>query len=277
MVEPLDLSLRFIENHPVDAAKILESLPPSKTCEFLFHIDEQYVVKVMARLVPEYAANCFAQLPLDRSLQLVRQLETQPVVDIFRYLTPSIKNRLLNQMPLSKRLAVQTLNKYSQNSVGAWLSADYISVGEDRTIEDVIELIQESEQRNQEYVYVVNAKKQFVSAVNTFQLLKAGLKARISSIRGTSEISLSARSSIQDVCAHDAWKHYTMLPVIEHDRRLVGVLSYSDLMEALEKSQIEFNAQTASIGNEVLNLYWAVFNNFVQLLSDFYSMICWKK
>ncbi|KPJ94089.1 MAG: hypothetical protein AMJ53_05965 [Gammaproteobacteria bacterium SG8_11] len=276
MIEPLDLSLRFIEHHPGDAAKILETLPPYRTSELLLAIDDTFAVQVVTHLAADYAAACMALMPLDKKRQVFRQLDIQTSVDIFRYLNAKEKYRLLNQLPFSKRLAIQTVNNYSQYSVGAWMSTDYVFVREDKTVEEVIEYIQGSELQNQDYVYVVNSKRQLVSTIQTSQLLKASLKAHISAIRSISIYDLFARANIQDIAEHEAWKHFKILPVVEHDKRLVGALSYKDLMTALDKSRFEFNAQTANIGGEALNLFWALFNNFIELLNDMYSILLRK-
>jgi len=276
MIEPLDLAQQFVEQHPAEAAKVFETLTPARTSEFLLTINDAAVIRTVSYLAADYAALCIPLLPMDRKLTLFKQLETQTSVDIFRYLTSKEKFRLLNKLPFRKRLAIQTLNKYNQNSVGAWMSTDFISVREDKTIEEVIELIQGSDLPNQDYVVVVNANRQFVSLLNTSQLLKVGLKSRISSVRNTSDFNLSARATIQDVSLYDAWKHFTMLPVVEYDKRLVGVLSYKDLSTALEKSHIEFTARTASMGDEALNLFSSLFSNYIQLLNDFYRIITSK-
>lgn len=276
MIEPQALAQLFIEKHPSDAAKVLETLSPSRTSEFLLTLQDIAIARIVNHLAADYAALCIPSLPMDKKLGVFNHLDTQTAVDIFRYLTSKEKLRLLNQLPLRKRLAIQTLNKYTQNSVGAWMSTDYISVREDITIEEVIELIQGSELSNHDYVFVVNAKRQFISVVNTSQLLKAGLKAHISAVRKTTDFWLPARATIQEVAEHQAWKYFTLLPVVEHDKRLVGALSYKDLTAALNKSHIEFTASTAGLGEEALNLFLAVFRNYIQILYDFFAILMRK-
>ncbi|WP_455212487.1 magnesium transporter MgtE N-terminal domain-containing protein [Kaarinaea lacus] len=277
MIEPLNLAQQFIEQHPAEAAKILETLLPARTSEFLLTVNEETIARTVTSLAADYAALCITLLPMNRKVALFKLLETQTSVDIFRYLPNKEKIRLLNQLPLRKRLAIQTLNKYNQNSVGAWMSTDFISIREEKIVEEVIELIQESDLPNQDYVFVTNAQRQFVSILNTSQLLKAGLKSRISSVRNKTVYNLSARATMQEIAQHEGWKHYTMLPVVEHDMRLVGVLAYEDLTTALEKSHIEFSARTADMGSEALSLFWSLFNNSIQLLNDFSSIILNKK
>ena len=276
MIEPLDLSRNFTERHPADAAKLLETLPASKSSEYLLSLSDPLAARIVTLLAADYAAACMPLLPMGNKIQLFRQMDIQTAVDIFRYLNAKEKYRLLNQLPFNKRLAIQTLNRYNKNNVGAWMRTDYLVVGDDKTIEEVIEYVQGSEIQNQDYVFVVSAKKQFVSVINTSQLLKASLKARITAVRTTSNVSLSARATIPEVAEHDAWKRFTMLPVVEYDKRLVGALMYSDLLEALEKSHIEFTAQTASIGSEALNLFSALFNNYLQLMNDLFKIMLRK-
>jgi len=268
MIEPLDLSLIFAEQHPRDAARTLETLPASKTCAFLLQITDAGAAHVIGYMAADYAAICLPLLPKAKITPLFKELEIQTTVDIFRYLNAREKNLLVNHLPLNKRLAIQTLNKYSQNSVGAWMSTDYIFVTEDTTVEEAIEIIQGSDGDNQDYVYIVNSKRQFIGSVRTSLLLKASLHARISAIKNKSTEIMPARSLIQDTLDHPGWQQHRVLPVIEYDNRLVGILSYNDLHIALEQSHTEFTTQAANIGAEGINLFWALFNNFLQLLAD---------
>jgi magnesium transporter len=276
MIDPLDLAHYYIERHPADAARTLETLTPARTSEFLLAVDDKQITLAVAQLTPDYAAACIPFLPFDRKLSLFKHLDTQVTVDIFRYLNNKEKYGLLYKLPLSKRLAIQTLNKYNLNSCGAWMSTDYFSVREDKTVAEVIELIQTSDLANQDYVFVVNTKRQFLFTINTSQLLKTGLGAQLRAVGNPATASLPARATVQEVQEFGAWKHYTVLPVVEHDNRLVGALSYNDLMAAFEKSQLEFAARTADVGDEALSLFWALFNNSIQLLNDFYAILMRK-
>ena len=277
MIEPLNLAQQFIEQHPAEAAKVLETLLPAKTSEFLVTVNDEAIARTVTSLTAGYASLCITLLPMNRKVALFKLLETQSAVDIFRYLPNKEKVRLLNQLPLRKRLAIQTLNKYNQNSVGAWMNTDFISVREEKIVEEVIELIQSSDLPNKNYVMVVNAQRQFVSILNTSQLLTAGLKSRISSVRNKAIYCLTARATMQEIAQHEGWKHFTILPVVEHDKRLVGVISYEVLTSALEKSHIEFTARTANMGDEALSLFGSLFNNSIQLLNDFSSIFLNKK
>jgi len=268
MIEPLDLSLIFADQHPRDAARVLESLPASKTSEFLANITDSSAARIMSFMAADYAAVCVPLLPVARKILLFKQLEIQTTMDIFRYLGARDKNQLLNQLPLNKRLAVQALNKYSQNSVGAWMSTDYVAVAEDTTVEDVIEVIQRSDSQYQDYVYVIGSRRQYLCAVRVSLLLKASLHARISVVKSDSHDSLMARALIQDTLEHPGWQHHRIMPVTDYDNRLVGILSYRDLNTAVEQSHVEFTAQAANISGSAVNLFWVVFNNFLQLLID---------
>ncbi len=276
MIEPLDLTLTFLEKHPADAARVLESLPPTRTAELLSEVEPRYLGQTLNHMAADYTASCVPLVSTEKKVQLFRLLETQTAVDVFRYLDNKEKYRLLYKLPLSKRLAIQTVNKYNQNSVGAWMSTEYLSVKEDKTVEEVIELIQGSES-TQDYVFVVNVRRELVSIVKTSQLLKTSLSAQISAVRDRSVFSLTARTTIQEASSHEAWKFFHTLPVVEHDNRLVGALAYSDMSLALEKAHVEFSARTAGVGDEALSLFWVVFNNFIQLLNDLFSMAARKQ
>ncbi|WP_455206005.1 magnesium transporter MgtE N-terminal domain-containing protein [Kaarinaea lacus] len=272
MIEPFDLALKFVENHPADAATILETMPPANTSEFLTALNDSAATEITTHLAADYVALCIPRLSIGKKVYLFNHLPSQVSADIFRYLGNEEKYNILKKLPLLNRLNLQTISKYNQNSVGAWMSTSFISARIDNTVEEVIELIQASDLPNQDYVFVVNAKRQFESIVNTSQLLKASLKTYIGAVANASTFHLQARATLQEISQHVAWKHFTTLPVIEHDKRLVGALSYNAVTMALDKSHVEFSARTSDIGDEALSLFWILFNNFIQLLDDFYSI-----
>lgn len=277
IINPLDLSLRFVEQHPTDAVGILESLPAEKTCDYILNASENCGTQLIGLMSANYAAVCVSLLPASKTVPLFKELEIQTTVEIFRYLNTRDKNRLINQLPLNKRLAVQALNKYNQNSVGAWMRTDFIAVTEDTTIEEIIEIIQQSHDPYQDYVYIVNSKRQFVYAVRTATLLKTGLHARISTVKTLSTECLMARAMIQDVTEHPGWQHHRVLPVTEYDNRLAGILSYSDLNIAMEQSHLAFSNRAADVSGEAINLFWLVFNNFLHLFIDASAAILKKR
>lgn len=277
MIEPLDLARKFVEKHPADAATLLETMPPANTSEFLSALNDSAATQITAHLAADYVALCIPRLPIDRKVYLFNHLPSQVSTDIFRYLNREEKYNILKKLPLLHRLNLQTINKYNQNSVGAWMSTSFISAREDNTVEEVIELIQASDLPNQDYVFVVNTKRQFVSIVNTSQLLKASLKTYISTVANASTFHLQARATLQEISQHIAWKHFTILPVIEHDKRLVGALSYNAVTMALDKSHVDFAESTTDIGDEALSLFWILFNNFIQLMDDFYNIVARNK
>ena len=95
MIEPLDLSRNFAERHPADAAKLLETLPASKSSEYLLSLSDPLAARIVTLLAADYAAACMPLLPMGNKIQLFRQMDVQTAVDIFRYLNTKETNCLL--------------------------------------------------------------------------------------------------------------------------------------------------------------------------------------
>lgn len=267
MSDYIDLSVKFIMRHPEDAAKLLENLPPAVVSNLLANLDTLVAIKLVKNLPADFAATCITIMPVEQKVDLIQQLDVQSCLEIFRYLHADEEKLLLPKLPLSKRLTIQTLNKYSENSVGSWMNTNITSISQVRSVEEAIEVVQDSSFGYHDHLYMVDIRKNYVATLLVSQLIKAKPNLKISDLEHSVKFSLSARLPLQSVVNHDGWKYFSILPVIEHNGRLVGELSNKTLMDALAKTEDEAATNSYATINETFNLYWVLFNNFILVLN----------
>ncbi len=124
--------------YPVDLADILEE------------VDEKQLVLIFRLLVKEEAAETFAYMNSDLREVLINALtdsELEEVmeemylddtVDVLEEMPANVVDRLLLATDEEKRVQINQLSQYPEDSAGSVMNVDYIALSMDMTVEDAI-------------------------------------------------------------------------------------------------------------------------------------------
>jgi magnesium transporter len=136
---------------------------------------------------------------------------------------------------------VEALAKLPEDSAGGLMTTDYISVGLDLTVADVIERIRAvgEDAETVYYVYIVDADHRLLGVVSLRDLLLAAPSERLSEVMTEKVFSVGPETDQEEVARTMAKYDFTALPVLSAERRLLGVITVDDVMDVLTQEQTE--------------------------------------
>lgn len=130
---------------PEEIAEILESSPPKDRHQVWQLLQPDIQGEVLGHTNDEVRANLLEQLDQHELVEITEDLETDKITDIAQVLTETEKQALLDQLPEEERSAVETALNYPDDTAGGLMSADFIAVRSDVTIEVVLRLLRKFE------------------------------------------------------------------------------------------------------------------------------------
>ena len=233
----------------------------------------------LLNLIPELAADerviVFRLLPKERALALFDGLDVEQQQDlitsfaheqaaaIFVGLEPDDRSRLLDELPaaVAKRL-VETLSPddraqlhallgYEPETAGRIMTPHYVRLTVDMTVEEALAKAREVGQRRETVhtLFVTDGERRLVGAVPLMRLVLAPAGAKVADIMET-DITWAATDTDQEDAAKLLQRRDLYgLAVVDHDRRLVGVISADDAMEIMEEEATEDMFHQASLGS----------------------------
>ena len=226
---------------PPDIAEIFTDLKPG---------DEAVLLRILPR---QTAAQVFEYLSLSDQEQLVQALGNEQVAQILNDLAPDDRTALLEELPATvtqkllnllspkERKIASELLGYPKDSIGRRMTPEYVAIQHSWTAGDVLAHLRkvgrERESFNQ--LYVVDDKGRLVDSVRLRNLVLAELNTPASELFDHQSPALRATDDQETAVA--AFKKYdrTILPVVDSNDVLVGVITVDDVLDVAEQEATE--------------------------------------
>jgi magnesium transporter len=260
-----ELTLAYVENHPDDAARVLERLPLDNTVAFLEGLPVRLGAPVIRRMLAPHAARCIETLPLEVASGIVSSLGIHSGATVLRYLTPARREHIIGLLPTASTVGLRLVLGYPEDTVGAKMDPQAPAFVPDTLVSIAMGRLREADTEIA-YVYIINPDHRLQGIVSLDALLRAGSKLALAQIMQPATYSLPARASVNAVVRHPGWHHFHRLPVVEHNDRFVGALDHKSLLQINRPIQIQnFSGVDDTMAGLVAG-FWRAFSALVQLI-----------
>jgi magnesium transporter len=262
--DKLDLNelMDLIQNHLEASdfpslASIARKLKAAELVTLLERLNDTNRAIVYRVLPKSVALEVFESLDPALQGELLEELSSEEVSSIFAKLDPDDRVGLLDELPagVAKRLLTGLSVKekgltsevlgYSQGSIGRRMSPEYISVRDSDSVSQALTKVK-SKLQSAETIYtlpVVDSSKQLVGVVSLRDLMRTSSRIKVSKVM--SEPLMVNASDDEEFAARTCSDLKVLaLPVVDNERRLVGILTVDDALRILEQEESEDAART---------------------------------
>lgn len=254
--------------------EILTEMNEVDIAAFIEELDSEKTVVVFRMLPKELASDVFACLEVDKQEHIinsitdyelgaiVEDLFVDDAVDMLEELPASVVKRVLkNARPDTRQLINQFLN-YQENSAGSIMTAEYVGLKKNMTVEQAFAYIRKNgvDKETIYTCYVMDEKRRLEGVVTVKDLLMNSYGEIIGDIMDTHVIKAFTTEDQEDVA--ESFRKYDLLslPVVDHEERLVGIVTVDDVVDVLEQEATEdFEKMAAMLPSEKPYLKTGVF------------------
>jgi magnesium transporter len=222
---------------PADIAEAIEGLP-----EAMQVIAFRLLSKDEAIEVYEY---------LDSSVQqaLIEEFKRQEVLDIVDKMSPDDRARLFDELPATvvRRLREQLspeewkttalLLGYEAGTAGRIMTPEYIALKDNYTVAQALERIRTLAPITEivYYLYVTDAERRLTGILSLRDLVTAQPAQTIGEIMTRDVISVNTSDDQEEVARLIQRYDFLAVPVVDREKRLVGVITVDDVIDILEE------------------------------------------
>lgn len=230
----LDIVLTYIQQHPDAAARELELQPQDTVAGLIQSLPLRQGRQLMIHMLPPYAAKLCAQLSLDMAAGLLAELNANQAAAILRGMSKLRRDELLKALPEKTATLCRLLLSYSDDSVGAWMSADIVMLPPNCLAAEALQrFIDTDSSAMADALPIVDKHSRLLGQVYLRDLLRALGESSISRLRQDAPSALSSRTSLAAAARHEGWQQHDILPVLNRNKQLVGLLRHADLRRSL--------------------------------------------
>ena len=233
---------------------ILVTMNPSDIASVFAELTEEQIPLLFRLLPKEMAAEAFVEMEPDSQELLIRgfsDLELRQVIDelyvddaadIIEEMPANVVKRILASADPQKRKEINEILRYPDNSAGANMTTEYVSLRPQMTVEEAITRIRRTgvDKETIYTCYVTSSDRKLIGFTTVKDLLLVqDDQMEIRDIMDENVISVTTESDQEEVAQMLAKYNFLALPVVDKENRMVGIVTFDDAMDIIEEETTE--------------------------------------
>ena len=227
--------------NPVDAADLLSQFPEDQVSRVFRLFKKDVAAEVFAELDPDLQELIIVHLT-DREIgEMLEELYTDDAVDMLEEMPASVVKRIMKNATPETRDEINRFLAYPEESAGSVMTSEFIDLRKNMTCQEAIARIRRiGLDKETVYVaYVTDQKRVLEGVVVLKQLLFAKSEQLIGDIMNENVLYATTHDDREKVA--NMISHYGIiaLPIVDKEKRLVGLVTVDDALEVIETEATE--------------------------------------
>ncbi|WP_246683909.1 magnesium transporter [Labrys sp. KNU-23] len=223
--------------HVADIVELLNEQEIEEQARVLVHLPDERAIEVLDQPGLDDPAALIEALPAERALKLMAGMSSDRVADVFRYMNDPPRTDLLDRLDPETRASLDRLLSYPEDTAGALMTTEFVSVPSSWTVEQTLDHIRRVERTRETIysVYVLDPKtRQLLKAVALRRLITADPKSSVlTAARFDKPITVAPTADREDVARLIAKYDLLAVPVVDDSMHVIGICTFDDIIDAI--------------------------------------------
>lgn len=266
----------LIKNKQLKEAKaLIENLNEVDVATLIDELDPTTGTVVFRMLPKDIAADVFANFDSEQQQAIIRsstdseikgimdELYFDDKVDMLEEMPSNVVNSLLKYSAPEERNLINQFLKYPENSAGSLMTIEYVSLKKEMTVEESFRKIKrEGIDKETIYtLYVTDNYRRLIGILSLRELIVAPAETRINDLMRSEVVYVHTHDDQEDVANLFRKYGFEAIPVVDNEKRIVGIITYDDIIDIIEEETNEdFQIMAAITPSEDEYLESGVFN-----------------
>src|SRR5262245_37827246 len=229
------------ELHEADAGAVIEALDPELRPRLIALMGADFDFTALTQVDDTVREEILEELPPETVAEGVRELDSDDAVAILEDLPEEEQAEILEQLPPVERTALKRSLDYPEQSAGRRMQDEFIAVQPDWTVGQTIDYMRETPDLPERFweIYVVDADRRLTGVVALDRLLRTKRPVPIQELFEEDMRPVHATDDQEEVAR--LFERYDLVsaPVVDDDNRLVGVITFDDIVDVIEEEAEE--------------------------------------
>jgi magnesium transporter len=217
-----------------DLADVLEMLSGKEQEAFFAALDSEKAAETLTHAEPRAKRQLIANLRKEKAQKILTELSIPQLADLFSVLPYEDTHKFLELLPEQEAKRIRRIISEREISARELMATEYLTFGKDAKVGEVLQKIRSGgyEYEVISYVYVVEDSV-LIGVVDLRDLVLASDDAALNDLMITSVVAAEEDTTRDDLEEMFAKYHYRMIPVVDIQDRLLGVIHYNDIIQGL--------------------------------------------
>lgn len=219
-----ELQKKLDKLHPADVAYILEALPLEERLVVWDLVKAERDGEILLEVSDSVRETLIENMDAHELVAAAEQLDTDEIADLVPDLPQGVVDDVLHSLSVEEREQLRAAMSYPEDSVGALMDFDMVSVRDDVTMEVVLRYLRRMDELpdHTDQVFVVDRDDIIKGVLPINRLIVTDPEVLVGSVMNTEFITLSPDDKAQQ--AAQSFERYNLVsaPVVDQGNRLVG-------------------------------------------------------
>lgn len=217
--------------HPSELADILEDAGSRERLGIVAALDAKKAARAIEETNNQTQISILEELPATGFKEILNKMHAAELADVFRYLNPLRKKEIQSVIGEEMSARVKKLLKFSSNTAGGLMHPTFFAVDKNTTVKETIKKLNERDSAPGSIV-VTNGNSKYVGIVNTRNLLISDPLSLMGDIIKDKKFTYP-HVPISSILKLFADYNLRTLPVVDKDKKPMGVILIDDLLKAI--------------------------------------------
>ena len=241
--------------------EILVEMNPADLAILLGEVSDEDL-PILFRILPkELAAETFVEMDgdeqellisafSDRELwEVMDMMHVDDAVDVIEEMPAGVVKRILRHTDPETRKSINEILRYPKDSAGSIMTTEYVDLKKHMTVSEAFDRIRRigCDKETIYNCYVTDENRRLQGLVTVKELFLENYNETIENIMETNVIYTNTLDDQEDVARMFDKYGFMAIPVVDNEKRLVGIVTFDDAMDVIREENTEDFSKMAAI------------------------------
>lgn len=223
--------------HPAQLADLVEAASHEEGEEIIAAVggDRELEADVFEELDMEHQVEFLRSRSDDEAARVLAAMAPDDAVDLLEELDQERRLPILQRLPAAHQRKLRSLLSYNPETAGGLMNPDFVAVAGTHSVEQALAAVRTATVAPEAsgVVLVVDEAGHLSGTVLVVELLRADPAAAIGTVAYPDPVALTPDADIHEVARAMSDYNLAVLPVVDDQRRVLGMISVDDVLELL--------------------------------------------
>lgn len=225
----------------VDIAEYLETLDNEKVLMVFRLLPKDISAEVFSYMDNDQRTRIMEALGDEEAMRIIDDMFIDDAVDFLEELPAGVVKRMLANCDEKKRALINQFLRYPENSAGRIMTIEYVEFHTGTTVGQAMNEIRQTapDKETINTLYIIDDRRMLLGTIALRKLLLASDDKKVEELMNPQVISV--RTTDDQELVADTVRKYDLLsiPVVDHEDRLVGIITVDDIVDVIEEENTE--------------------------------------